>query len=174
MGLFDRFKSKKESIGKDKKPRHILSKPSKQKADEEKRRQFAAVPSAGAVSKPAETKAQESKQKDGKKPAEQKVVQKRKDSTGNAYRILHHVHVSEKATAVNALNQYIFVVGATANKVEVKQAIQSLYGIRPFKVNIINYRGKTIRYGRTQGRTKGWKKAIVTLLPGQRIDVMGA
>ncbi|MFH0828604.1 MAG: 50S ribosomal protein L23 [Candidatus Kerfeldbacteria bacterium] len=174
MGLFDRFKSKKESIGKDKKPKHVLLRSSKQRADEEKRRQFAAVPAAGVAHKPAESKEQPSRHKEDKKPAEQKTAQKRKGATGNAYRILHHTHVSEKATAASAQNQYTFVVAADANKVEVKQAIQALYGVRPFKVNILNYRGKNIRYGRTQGRTKDWKKAIVTLLPGQRIDTTGA
>lgn len=170
MGLFDRFKSAKEQIGMDKKPKHVVvkgaAKAAKQKAEDAKKRQFASVPSAGAPAKHEEKKDDVTS-----KPAEpKKQAVKRSEDSGSAYRVLIRVLVSEKATAQAVNNQYSFVVAAGANKVEVGRAITSLYGVRPQKINMLNYRGKQVRYGKTQGRTKSWKKAIVTLQPGQKLD----
>lgn len=175
MGFFDRFKSSKERIGKDKKPKHIVEKPKsgKQRSEEEKRRQFAAVPSAGAPAVSRESGETKKASKDGaKSPAAPKTL-RRKENSGIAYRVLHRALVSEKSTAMTARNQYAFVVAPGVNKVDVGRAIQSLYGVRPLKVNIMNVRGKRVRYGRTEGATKDWKKAVVTLMPGQKLDVAG-
>jgi large subunit ribosomal protein L23 len=170
MGIFDRFKSSKEQIGLDKKPKHVVvkgaAKAAKEKAEDKKKKQFAAVPSAGAP----ETKDEKKEDAKPKTAEPKKQTVRRSEDTGSAYRVLIRTLVSEKATAQAANNQYSFVVAATSNKVEVGRAIQSLYGVRPQKINMLNYRGKQVRYGRTQGRTKGWKKAIVTLQPGQKLD----
>ncbi len=170
MGIFDRFKSAKEQIGLDKKPKHIVTKgaakAAKEKAEDKKRQQFAAVPSAGAAVRKEEAR-DDAKPKSAE-PKKQTV--RRSEDTGSAYRVLIRALVSEKATAQAADNQYSFVVAATSNKVEIARAIQSLYGVRPQKVNILNYRGKQVRYGKTQGRTKSWKKAVITLQPGQKLD----
>jgi large subunit ribosomal protein L23 len=68
-------------------------------------------------------------------------------------------------------NQYIFQVAPGTNRVEVRKAIRKLYGVDPIKVNIINVRGKKIRYGRSEGQTKAWKKAVITLAAGQKIEI---
>lgn len=86
-------------------------------------------------------------------------------------RILIKPLITEKATNLGVENKYIFEVSSKANKIEVKKAIQSLYGVEPIKVNIINMGGKEVRYGKTQGQTKNIKKAIVTLKEGDKIDI---
>ncbi len=90
---------------------------------------------------------------------------------GNAYKVLVKPLLTEKATILNAENKYLFEVDIKANKVEVKKAIKEVYGIVPTSVNMIKYDGKKVRHGRTTGRKKSWKKAIVTLPKGKTINI---
>lgn len=94
-----------------------------------------------------------------------------KGDTKDAYRVLIKPVVSEKATFIGQFNQYVFEVHPSTNKIVIKKAIQALYGVEPIKINIINVSGKSVRYGRNKGKTKRWKKAIVTLKQGQSIQV---
>lgn len=71
--------------------------------------------------------------------------------------------LSEKAVALDSLNKFVFLVKRSANKLEIRKALEKFYEITIARVNIVNMRGKSRRYGRTQGRTKDFKKAIVTL-----------
>lgn len=90
-----------------------------------------------------------------------------------AYKVLAHPLLTEKTTIQNSLNQYAFVVADNANKVEIKKAIQELYHVAPTKIRIINVLGKSVRSGR-RGQTtrqKNWKKAIITIPEGKKIDV---
>lgn len=79
--------------------------------------------------------------------------------------------VTEKGTRQNALNQYAFVVASAATKSDVRHAVHAVYGVTPVHVNMARVRGKSVRYGRTAGTTKAWKKAIVTLKAGDKIQV---
>ncbi|OGY41400.1 MAG: 50S ribosomal protein L23 [Candidatus Buchananbacteria bacterium RBG_13_36_9] len=79
--------------------------------------------------------------------------------------------ITEKATHLVTQNKYSFAVAKSVNKNEVKKAIEGLYGVEPIDINIINVRGKFVRYGRTFGKKKNWKKAIITLKPGDKIDI---
>jgi large subunit ribosomal protein L23 len=80
--------------------------------------------------------------------------------------------ITEKATRLSSSNQYIFMVKSTATKPEVKKAIQALYKVDPIAVNIMNREGKIKRSGRgIKGRTEGYRKAIVTIKKGQKIDL---
>ncbi len=88
-----------------------------------------------------------------------------------AYRILIKPLITEKATHLVTQNKYSFAVAKSVNKNEVKKAIEGLYGVEPIDINIINVRGKFVRYGRTFGKKKNWKKAIITLKPGDKIDI---
>ncbi|MFA5069903.1 MAG: 50S ribosomal protein L23 [Patescibacteria group bacterium] len=189
MGLFDRFKKEKITSGakvtddkKEKNKERVKKikeqeKERRKKEEEAKKRQFQAVGSAatGKVEKKsADNKSlrPESEKGAGKKTEKgegKKTVSKL--DTKQAPRILIKPIISEKATSLGVYNQYVFAVSAAANKIEVKKAIKNLYGITPFKVNIINIGGKAVRYGRSSGRTKNWKKAVVTLTAGQKIDV---
>jgi len=90
---------------------------------------------------------------------------------GTAYRVLVRPIISEKATLANSISKYIFEVAVTANKIEVKKAIEEVYGVSPRAIHMINARGKFVRFGRKTGRTKNTKKAIVTLKKGDSITI---
>lgn len=111
---------------------------------------------------------------DGKKEETKKDAPQQKESTGNAYRILVAPIVTEKSTRLGKSSQYIFAVAETATKMEVRNAVQSVYGIRPIAVNMVSLPGKIVRFGRTTGRQVKRKKAIVTLPVGKTIDVTSA
>ena len=83
--------------------------------------------------------------------------------------------ITEKMTAISEkLNKYAFIVDKRANKLQIKQAVQDLYGVQVESVNTINYEGKLkSRYTKTgiiSGRRDAFKKAIVTLAKGETID----
>lgn len=156
MGFFDRFRSKWEREKKDaKKTKHVVS--GKERDEEAKHAAFRAVSSG----QPAAKK-------------DEKAKRPKKEDTGAAYRILLRPIVTEKSTRLAAQRKYVFEVRTDVNKIEVKRAVHSLYGIRPSKVNLMNYDGKRVRYGRTSGQLKAWKKAIVTLNPGEKIEALEA
>jgi large subunit ribosomal protein L23 len=93
-----------------------------------------------------------------------------KEDTGMAHRILHRHHLSEKTNQFSNSGRYVFKVAQTANKIEVKKAIESVYDVHVSAVNMINVTGKKRRQGRSVGRTQDWKKAVVTLKAGERIS----
>jgi len=96
-------------------------------------------------------------------------VSKRQDI--NAYRVIDHPLITEKATDLTALNKYIFVVPLSANKSEIVKAVTNIYGVKPIKINIIKKDGKRVRYGKVSGTRKSFKKAIVTFKDGDKIEV---
>lgn len=79
--------------------------------------------------------------------------------------------ISEKAAGLAGANQYVFIVRKGANRLQVRAAVKSMYGVSPLSVNLMNVRGKKVRFGRRQGTRSDWKKAIVTLPVGQTINV---
>jgi large subunit ribosomal protein L23 len=84
--------------------------------------------------------------------------------------ILSHV-VTEKAERLKAeQSRYTFKVAPTANKIEVRDAVQRLFKVRVREVRVMNYLGKPRRMGRFSGRRPDWKKAVVTLKQGERIE----
>lgn len=89
-----------------------------------------------------------------------------------AYRILETPHVTEKATDFIAKNKYVFKVFPQANKVEIKKAIESFYGVDVLNVKIINIPPKKRRLGKQKGWREGYKKAIVRIKEGQKIEVL--
>lgn len=86
------------------------------------------------------------------------------------HKILIKPIITEKATELKTLNKYVFEVSPKTNKVEIKKAIQELYNVKPLKINIIKVKGKFVRYGKARGRTKNWRKAIITLKKGEKIE----
>jgi large subunit ribosomal protein L23 len=86
--------------------------------------------------------------------------------------ILKAPHITEKATNLAEKNQYVFRVWQKANKNEVKKAIENLYKVKVMDVKIINVPAKRRRLGRISGWKKGFKKAIVRIKEGQKIEVM--
>lgn len=84
--------------------------------------------------------------------------------------VLISPRISEKAGKQVGLNKYFFNVKTNANKVEIKKAVEHSYKVKVTQVNIIKMQGKNRTYGRTKGRTSGFKKAIVTLKQGDKIE----
>lgn len=81
--------------------------------------------------------------------------------------------VSEKAGFVARFNQYIFTIYGKLNKIEVKRAVEKMYGVKVANINMIQVAGKSRRFGRTQGMRSGFKKAVITLTPdSKKIDIV--
>lgn len=80
-------------------------------------------------------------------------------------------HITEKATNLTALNKYIFKVFKTAGKIQIKNAIESLYKVKVESVHVQNMPSKFRQVGLHQGKKAGFKKAIVTLKEGEKIDI---
>lgn len=153
MGLLDKFKKKKT----DQKAKPV--KPGQ--PDVEKKDQTAPMPEvAPGVRLEADKKS--------KKPAAKKV---KKQDTKNAYRVLIRPIVTEKSSDLGVYNKYVFEVAPRVNKIEVKRAVKDLYGVEPVSVNIMNRLGKFTQYGKTEGYTKNWKKAVITLKEGDKIEI---
>jgi large subunit ribosomal protein L23 len=66
---------------------------------------------------------------------------------------------------------YTFIVAKDANKIEIRQAVEKLFDVKVSAVRTMNYRGKMRRLGRSIGKRPSYKKAIVKLVEGERIDV---
>ena len=81
--------------------------------------------------------------------------------------------VSEKSYSLLDSGVYTFIVDPNANKIEIRQAVESIFGVRVEKVNTLNRNGKRKRNRRsfTYGKRPDTKRAIVTLAPGDRIDL---
>lgn len=94
-----------------------------------------------------------------------------KTKKGNAWRVLLRPLISEKATHGSAQHQYTFIVEKDVTKIDVRRAIEETYGVHPRKVTTGWIRGKTVRSGRSQGRTKTMKKAMVMLPHDKKIQV---
>jgi large subunit ribosomal protein L23 len=83
--------------------------------------------------------------------------------------------VSEKSTFVAEKNQQVvFRVATDATKPEIKAAVELLFSVKVEGVSTVNVKGKVKRFGRSFGRRKDWKKAYVSLVQGQEIDLTGA
>lgn len=129
------------------------------------------------VEKKVEEKKEEKKEtakKTETKPAVKKAkpaAGELKGKTDQAYKILVKPLITEKATELSALNKYVFEIAPSMNKVEVKKAIRAIYNVEPVDVNVLNFSGKKVRFGRIRGKRKAWKKAVVTLKKGDSIEV---
>src|SRR3989339_1023408 len=151
MGILDRFKKKSDQPNDQQKPELKVdaTKPMQEKPDHVK-----------AVSDQNE-----------KKVVKKVKVEDRRSKTAksNVLGVLIRPLITEKATNIGQYNKYIFEVAESANKIQISQAIESRYGVKPQKINVINNMGRQVRYGRIMGKTKNWKKAVITLPEGQSI-----
>ena len=73
---------------------------------------------------------------------------------------------------MSALRKYVFLIDEIANEPEVKKAVEGIYKVKVEKVNVINTRPKPRRIGRNFTKKPGYKKAIVTLKEGQKLDIL--
>ena len=90
-----------------------------------------------------------------------------------AHDIIRSVLVTEKASLLSEkLNKYVFRVAPSANKIEIKRAVETLFKKKVRLVNTLQVEGKKKRERRADfGRKTHWKKAIITLAPGEKIDI---
>jgi large subunit ribosomal protein L23 len=87
------------------------------------------------------------------------------------YSIIRGPLITEKAAqGMEKSNRYSFVVDKRANKIEIKKAVEVHFKVSVTKVNTVNMRGKLKRVRWQRGKTPDWKKAIVTLKDGDKID----
>ena len=87
------------------------------------------------------------------------------------YEVLRRPLITEKNTALQAQGKYVFEVAGGANKHQIKQAVEKAFKVKVTAVNVMTVPGKERRIGRRQVRTQSWEKAIVTLKPGDKIEI---
>ena len=87
------------------------------------------------------------------------------------YEVLIGPLVTEKNTLLLAQNKYTFEVARDANKPQIKRAVEKAFKAKVASVNVINVPGKMRLAGRRRGMTSSWKKAVVTLEPGGKIEL---
>lgn len=87
------------------------------------------------------------------------------------YEVLRRPVITEKSTELQAQGKYAFEVARGANKPQIKQAVEKAFKVRVTAVNVVTVRGKLRRVGRRQVLTQPWKKAIVSLQPGDKIEL---
>jgi len=89
----------------------------------------------------------------------------------HVYEVLKRAILSEKSSySAEALQGYTFQVDVRANKHQIRQAVEAVFDVEVLAVNVMNVRGKRRRVGRRIGRAPDWKKAIITLAPGDSIS----
>ncbi len=91
----------------------------------------------------------------------------------NPFEIVRRVRLTEKGSALQAKhNSYVFAVEPKATKIDIHRAIEKIFSVKVVRVNTMNCSGKVRRQNTKQrGRTSDWKKAIVTLKAGDKIDL---
>lgn len=87
------------------------------------------------------------------------------------YEVIRKPLVTEKNTDLRVLGKYAFEVAQQANKHQVKEAVEKAFKVTVTAVNVVTVRGKMRRIGRRQIMTPSWKKALVTLKPGDTIQL---
>ncbi len=125
--------------------------------------------------------AEPKEQKQEKKNKEKEVLLKgkeesfesavKKENIGKYSHILLRPTISEKSTRLNAMGQYIFEVSPRSNKIEIKKAIEDVYGVKPAFVAVSVREGKKVRYGKKFGKRHDKKMAIVTLKKGDSLHL---
>jgi large subunit ribosomal protein L23 len=88
-----------------------------------------------------------------------------------AYQVILNPLITEKATQLTEFNKVVFAVPLTANKIDIKSSVEKIFSVKVLAVNTILLKGKTKRFKGILGKRIDTKKAIVTLAPGNTIDL---
>jgi len=107
-----------------------------------------------------------------KSEKETTLVKETSFKEGFAWKVLISPYVTEKTTQLEKQNQYVFRVYPQANKIDIKKAVEEFYKVKVEEVRIIKVPSKRKRMGRIWGWKEGYKKAIVKVKEGQKIDVL--
>jgi large subunit ribosomal protein L23 len=89
----------------------------------------------------------------------------------NAHDVVKGMLRTEKGSILTPFNKYLFWVDRNANKIEIKKAVEDIYKVKVEGVNTLTVRGKLRRVRYQAGKTSDWKKAVVTLKEGSKIDI---
>jgi large subunit ribosomal protein L23 len=87
------------------------------------------------------------------------------------YAVLLRPIITEKSTLLTGQDKYVFEVDIRANKNQIKEAVQVAFNVRVSNVNTMTMKGKPKRFGRRIVNRPDWKKAVVTLVPGDKIEL---
>ena len=87
-----------------------------------------------------------------------------------AHDIIVRPIITEKSSRLMEENKFTFEVLPAANKIEIRKAVEDVFKVKVLSVHTIQVHSKPKRTGRFRGRTRSWKKAVVTLVPGERIE----
>lgn len=132
------------------------------------------------------------KKKDSNKDKEEKTVKSEKNNKGsvnkrstgkikkvpvdkmpdNYFDIIVKPHISEKTFNLSQEDKYVFIVSDKSNKIEIKKAVKSIYGVSVISVNVINIHSRIKRFRGRMGLKSGYRKAMVKLAKGHKIDLM--
>ena len=111
---------------------------------------------------------------DAKKIGADAISENRSNNLRGSAALLKRSWMTEKAGSMTGDRKYIFIVSNNANKSEVKKEIESSYGVKVNDVNMVVRKGKAKRLGQSVGRTPDFKKAIITLKHGYKIEGLTA
>lgn len=89
----------------------------------------------------------------------------------DSYKIISNILRTEKGSKMLPQNKYLFCVSRAANKIEIKKAVEEIYKVKVKGVNTSMSRGKKKRVRFQEGKTPDWKKAVVTLKQGEKIEL---
>ena len=115
--------------------------------------------------------AKASEDKEGKENVKKETTGLPQGKDPFVYKIINKPIVTERAVDFSNRGRYVFKVFPRANKVEIRKAVEKLYGVKVKEVKIINVIGKKRQIGRFKGLKSGFKKAIVSLKEGQKIEI---
>jgi large subunit ribosomal protein L23 len=87
------------------------------------------------------------------------------------YEVLHHPLITEKNTLLQTQGKYAFEVADKANKQQIKQAVETAFKVKVTSVNVMTVSGKKRRMRGREVQNPSWKKAVVTLKPGEKIEL---
>ncbi len=91
----------------------------------------------------------------------------------NKFDVIRKPCLTEKGMTLQEVNnQVVLKVNPDANKIEIKSAMESLFKVKVIKVRTANVHGKTKRVGKSTGKSSDWKKAVVTLAEGEKLDFL--
>jgi len=168
MSLLDFLKRKKEK--KEIKESPPVAREAAEKAVKEKETKVAQEKKVEKVKKPSLVKTTEGQQPSSDKVSKGKGRKKKKaDKKFNPF-IIRAPHITEKSIGLQTKNQYTFKVLSGSNKIEIRKTIERLYNVDVLSVKIIKVPRKSRRVGKTSGWRKGYKKAIVKIGEGQKIE----
>ena len=94
-----------------------------------------------------------------------------KGGDARSYQVILSPHITEKGTVLGQYNKYVFKIDQGANKIEVKKAVESLYKVEVARVHMAYAQSKSRQVGKYKGHKPGFKKAVVTLKEGSKIDL---